>query len=67
MGGWKSETGRGKIATQPPPPPSDLAEDVDPELEAICLKMMAKHPDERYASMRCVDQALSEYLSDHAC
>ena len=34
-----------------PPPPSQLHPDIDPALQAICLKAMAKKPEDRYASM----------------
>ena len=35
-----------------PRPPSELVPDVDPRLEAICMKAMKKLPDERFASAR---------------
>ena len=42
--------------------PSELRPDVDPTLEAICLKMMAKEIDQRYSSMKDVAAALTEYV-----
>ena len=51
-----------KILTEDPPPPSSLREDLDPRIEAICLKMMARLMDDRYRSMRQVSQDLKEYL-----
>ncbi len=39
-----------------------LRPDVPPELEAICLKAMAKHASDRYASMSALAAALSDYL-----
>jgi formylglycine-generating enzyme required for sulfatase activity len=39
------------ILTQDPPPPSAYRRDLDPRLEAICLKAMAREPALRFASM----------------
>jgi class 3 adenylate cyclase/tetratricopeptide (TPR) repeat protein len=47
----------------PPPPPSKLRPDLDPHIEAICLKAMAKEPSRRFLSMAEVAQALEDYLS----
>ena len=41
----------GKILRDPPEPPSKHRPDLDSTLEAICLKAMAKRPQDRYASM----------------
>lgn len=45
-----------------PHPPSKYRPGVDPALEAICLKAMAKEPAGRYASMKELADALGEYL-----
>lgn len=45
-----------------PKPPSEWRSSLRPELEAICLKMMAANPDDRYASMADVSKALTAYL-----
>jgi WD40 repeat protein/serine/threonine protein kinase len=45
-----------------PPPPSDFRSDLDPPLEAICLKAMAKKVEDRYASMAELAEELSDYL-----
>ena len=37
--------------SQPPPPPSSLAE-VSPEVDAVILKMLEKNPQHRYANIR---------------
>lgn len=52
----------GQIMTIEPKEPSELRPGVDPQLEAICLKMMAKSIDGRYASMKWVADALTGYL-----
>ena len=39
-----------QITTEPPQPPSAQRPDLDPRLEVICLKALAKKPAERYAS-----------------
>jgi formylglycine-generating enzyme required for sulfatase activity/tRNA A-37 threonylcarbamoyl transferase component Bud32 len=52
----------GKILTEEPPRPSEYRPDLDPRLEAICLKAMAKKGDDRYASMAELAAALTELL-----
>ena len=62
----------GQILTQEPEKPSTFRADLDPRLEAICLKMMARKIEDRYGSMREAATALSDFLknkgqqSDHA-
>ena len=51
-----------QIISQEPPSPSELRPDVDPELERICLKMMAKEIPQRYSSMREVVSAITDYI-----
>jgi hypothetical protein len=51
-----------QILTQAPVPPSKHRPDLDPGLEAICLKAMAKKIEERHASMSEFAQALAGYL-----
>jgi serine/threonine protein kinase len=46
-----------------PAPPSQLRPDLDPELEAACLKAMSKRPEDRFASMSEFAEALSAYLN----
>lgn len=52
----------GQILTQDPPRPSEIRPDVDSTLESICLKMMARDVDDRYASMFEVGRDLTAYL-----
>jgi serine/threonine protein kinase len=51
-----------RIGQENPPPPSSHRRDLDRRLEAICLKMMARRRQDRYASMQEVARALSDYL-----
>lgn len=48
----------GQILHVDPVPPSQRKADVDPALEAICLKAMAKDPAQRYRSMTEMANAL---------
>jgi hypothetical protein len=52
-----------QILTQEPRPPSALRPDLDPALEAICLKALAKKPTERHPSMGELAAELTAYLS----
>lgn len=51
-----------KIATEEPRPPIDLHSDIDPALQAICLKMLAKQPEQRFGSMSEVAQELAAWM-----
>lgn len=54
-----------KLLTKAPPRPRDARSDLDPGLEAICLRMMAKKIHERYATMSDVAAALGSWLEKH--
>jgi len=56
----------GQIVSREPKPPSRIRFDLDPRLNAICLKMMSKRIERRYASMQDVADALAEYLKSPA-
>lgn len=45
-----------------PPPVAQFRPDVDPALEAICRRAMAKKPQDRYPSMAAFAEALGGYL-----
>lgn len=51
-----------QILTEQPPPPSKIKPEIDPPLEQICLKAMAKKPEERYGSMAEFAAALLDYV-----
>lgn len=50
-----------QILHDAPPPPSQLRNDLSAEMDAICLKAIAKQPEERFASMKEFAQALSAF------
>jgi serine/threonine-protein kinase len=49
------------ILHTPPVPPSQWRKDLDPALEAICLKALAKKPAERFADCRAFADALQPW------
>jgi serine/threonine protein kinase len=51
-----------QILPQEPLPPSEHRPDLDPRLEAICLKAMAKQVGDRYASMGDLAAVLTDFL-----
>lgn len=51
----------GKVLTAQPEPPRAVRPDIDPRLEAVCLKAMAKQPVDRYASMAELAAALGDF------
>jgi serine/threonine protein kinase len=53
-----------QIMTAEPPPPRTLCANIDPALEAICLKAMAKKTSDRHDSMSALAGALSAYLKE---
>lgn len=46
------------------PRPSAVLPEVDPDLEQICLKAMARDPANRYASPRALAEALDDWLAE---
>ena len=53
-----------RIQTETPAPPSKHRLDVAPELEAICLKAMARNADDRFPSMAELAEALSQHFDE---
>jgi serine/threonine-protein kinase len=51
-----------RIIDEEPPPPRRLNPDIPRDLEAICLKAMAKRPLERYHSAAALESDLRSYL-----
>jgi len=51
-----------QICADAPQPPRELAGDVHPDLEAICLRALAKEPAERYADGDALADDLDRYL-----
>jgi formylglycine-generating enzyme required for sulfatase activity len=52
----------GQVLHVAPEPPSKSRPDLDPMLDAICLKALAKKPEERFASMAAFAEALGSWL-----
>jgi formylglycine-generating enzyme required for sulfatase activity len=50
-----------QILTREPEPPSRYRKKLDPQLEAICMKAMAKPVPERYATMAAMAAALASF------
>jgi WD40 repeat protein/predicted Ser/Thr protein kinase len=51
-----------QILTEQPMPPAARRPGLDPRLEQVCLKAMAKNVADRYPSMEALAEALAEYL-----
>ena len=51
-----------QVLVDPPPPPSRFCPDLDPALEAICLKALEKDPKDRHVSMAMFAVELLRYL-----
>jgi serine/threonine protein kinase len=56
----------GQILVKEPSPPSQLRPDLDPRIEAVCLKMMAKNPAERFRSLKAAADEISSILKSPA-
>jgi serine/threonine protein kinase/formylglycine-generating enzyme required for sulfatase activity len=49
----------GQIVTKQPTPPSRYCPGLDPRIEVVCLKMLAKNPADRFPSLAAVAQELA--------
>ncbi|HEV8003457.1 MAG TPA: SUMF1/EgtB/PvdO family nonheme iron enzyme [Planctomycetaceae bacterium] len=56
----------GQILTKEPVPPGQSRSALDPRIESVCLKMMAKNPSERFASTKAVADELATILKSPA-
>jgi formylglycine-generating enzyme required for sulfatase activity/tRNA A-37 threonylcarbamoyl transferase component Bud32 len=54
----------GQIVSKEPPPPSQFRPGLDPRIDAVCLKMMAKSPADRFPSLSAVAKELAEIVRD---
>jgi serine/threonine protein kinase len=52
----------GQILRDPPPPPSNFRAGLDARMEAICCRLLARRPADRYESGRALGEALERYL-----
>lgn len=69
--GWTPFSGNlatmlGSIVSAPPPPPRTHCPDLDPALDAICLRALAKNPAERFRSAREFADVIDTYLREGA-
>jgi hypothetical protein len=53
-----------RVVEETPPPPRSLNPAIPRSLEAICLKALAKRPEERYASARALTEDLEAFLDN---
>ncbi len=53
-----------RVRSIAPPAPRDLAADVPPALEAVCLRALAKFPKDRYASAEDLGHEIKRWLAD---
>jgi serine/threonine protein kinase/formylglycine-generating enzyme required for sulfatase activity len=54
----------GQIVTKDPTPLSQLRPGLDPRIEAVCSKMMAKEPSDRFPSLAAVAEELASILKN---
>ena len=50
------------VQTRLPTPPRNVYPDIDASLEAICLRCLEKHPDDRYLSAQALADDLERFL-----
>jgi formylglycine-generating enzyme required for sulfatase activity/predicted Ser/Thr protein kinase len=52
----------GQITTREPAPPNRLRPGLDPRIDAVCLKMLAKNPADRFPSLSAVAEELATII-----
>ena len=70
LSGWPPFSGSlttmlGTIVSDPPPELCSHDPNLDPQLDQLCLKALAKSPQDRYRSGRDLAQAIDDYLAGH--
>ena len=53
-----------KVQTEAPEKPRQVCRDVPPALEAVCLRALAKKPEDRYASVKELAEEVKRWLAD---
>ena len=53
-----------KVCQEAPTPPRQILAEIEPGLEAVCLKALRKMPDERYSSVSELAQEVQRFLAD---
>ena len=53
------------ISTENPPPPRKFNSNISPALEEICLRAMAKLPNDRFRSAKELAEALADYVASN--
>ena len=54
----------GQIVSKTPTRPSRLRAGLDPRIEALCMKMLAKNPDERFPDLSAVAEQIATIVRD---
>jgi formylglycine-generating enzyme required for sulfatase activity/predicted Ser/Thr protein kinase len=54
----------GQILSRTPTRPSRLRAGLDPRIEALCMKMLAKNPDERFPNLSAVAEQIAAIVRD---
>ena len=55
-----------QIINQPPPSPRQLRPNLDPQIDELCLKLMAKNPEQRFPSMQDVADRVTAILKSES-
>src|SRR5262249_58214915 len=55
----------GKVREEEPPRPDSVCPGAPPDLVAVCLRALARHPPDRYPSAADLARAGQHWLADH--